>query len=696
MTYNILGLDYDLSDGIRNVAEMQNYFVECANDIYVKWETELTKRNMDELMMTIDEEFVCYIMEASKKAISRLSEYKIYTYNVDAFIDKIDEAGLANVWFETKAEIENEYIAILEEVEQAVEYREYRKANRTRKIGLNARGISEAQQYNMTSNTVHTIANALGNMSSNATAKKKKAKLLPKALEKFEEAFKYVIRSFTYVTISIILDECHETLEYYAPSTNDTKKAFSLLENVIEGHVPQDELPNIVHEILELDPLMEETYIYLVGEYGDESGEIHRLTNALYITSVAEFVSDILKTKLCNVNYAEKEEVVNARQEIIELCQRMGVSNESWLVPLDKILALYNKSEMSCDGHIYDDVEEYNVAKAELNEFREFTSNLDGNDESVLLEIKNKVEKYHSVSKEKYLNFIKQALEDYDCRYRVVEDVEYATREEADDVKAGLDFVADLIEKTDLSDIKKLQSAKDRITASNYSCSPVQKCSEYITDCMEAIEELNGKINKKEYTGRLEQASYMYDLMLSYHKTKFLNCVEESTRAILEEMLTDFRTINDKNCSTFLDANQTYYKKLNNAHLYLKNIVQKVEGKKSFFSKIADGTKELLYKGYEPDYNYFCNIYGDVLPEIPADIKTTLSNMDKEYNANFSQLQSEYQDKYQALGERWTLEETVLEGNSILEDEYVVTNEEINEIVLKCVGKNMKLNYLSK
>lgn len=695
MAYNILGYDYELPIGLKNVLEIQKYYSDCAKEIYADWEDDILQKNMDELMIAIDDEFFVYLSEAVKKAISKLSEYKIYTYNLDAFVEKIDEEGIANGWFAVRTKIENEYVAILEEVEEAAQYRAYRKENRPQLIGLTRRGKLDADDYNTVTGAVHSVANFVGNMSSNAKAKKKKQELFIRAVGVIEESFKDVVKGFAYLTVSIIMNEYTEPIEFEAPSIEDTKKASGLLDNLINGNIPQEEAGEIVHDILQLNPTLKKLYVYLIKEYGDEDGEIHRLTEALYIDSLDVFISNTLKDKLCDVNYLKKEEIEQSKNKIIQICQRWGVDSSTWIEPLDIVIQLHQKSEMSCDGHIYQDKESLNIAKSEKDKFLEYTDNLDGNNEERLLEIKTALEKFESLSKDKYLDFIVQALSDYDCRYRIVNDKEYSSREEADDMKAGIDFVADLLESSDLSNIKQLELSLEKLATCNLDNIPIEQCKNYIEEAISSINNFNDKLNNKMYNGRLEQASYVYDLMLAYQKVKFLNCVNENTKAELEQMLNEFKTINDKVCSTFLDANRTYYKKLSNAYSYLNNVVQKESGKKSFFAKIADGTKEMLSKGYEPDYNYFNAQYNGVLPELPEDIKTVLGNMDKEYNSEFTQLQTEYQNKYALMGKRWKMEEKVLEGKNIIEKEYEVTHDEINDVLSKYIGKLRKLKCLS-
>ena len=683
--YRILGKNYELDEGIYNRIKYQDIFGLQGIALSIDYEKALLENceDMDSLMQNETDITGFFLGQAIVSTLDMLGDLKVYTYDADSFVDLMNDSGVLESWNRRKSKIEDQYVSILEEAEEEIALREYRKASRGQMVGGgfgmgNAiKGAAKAEMYNMATGAIHSVANSIGNSSTNTELKRKKKNLYEIAIPQLKDAMREVISDMMIPFSKIVTVEGVLQIKY--SDSDDTSKAKALCQNICRGNIPQEEVVDYIYQVLELDPVQEDLFQFMMWEFGDENGEIRRLARDLHIFSVSSAVQKMMEDVIFEIDFADKDEIISGKDAVLQRANTVHEESDRWIEPLDEIIGLYEHAECTCDGIEYETENELENARNEMKRFIELTNNIDGNDENLLMELKGIFEDFTSGSRDKYVRFISKELEEFDTRRRTVNGNIYKTREEADKAIQSIAYIREAMNRLS-KETNSLVSARDKIKESGYNTKETEKFHYYLNECISARNSFDENISEAREGTRFERVAAVYKAMADRKKMKLLQCISKNEEEDLSALETELRMVKSRTLPSLNEANKVYVVSLKNAYTYQKNVVNKAsEG--SFFSKIANNTKEYFSKGYEEDYKYFMEKYNGQLPEQVENELSEYNEMESKYQDKIKRIESEYKDKYSNLGKEYKIKSKNINGASIIEPDVMVSKEEICEIL---------------
>ena len=304
-----------------------------------------------------------------------------------------------------------------------------------------------------------------------------------------------------------------------------------------------------------------------------------------------------------------------------------------------------------CNGYEYETEEDAEKARQERDRFVDLISNVKDNEEEKILEIKKVIEDEFSMkSKNDFLELIDKTLKEYDLKARRAFGDVYETKEEARKVVAEVEKLNSLIGIYDFNSKEHMYEIKESMENASIPDRIKAKYLYSVDSCIEAIEAAESLISNHNFANRYEQTKLYCEFGEINAKMNFLRSVYgfeskyETFDTLKNEFCKEFETIAGQRLyDELLVINQSYIKAVEKAITYKETIIDKPDGKKSLFSKLKDGAKELMVKGYVKEYNYVTQNGVVAIPSLKVKSENgTTINFDVELN---KKINTEHYDK---------------------------------------------------
>lgn len=294
-----------------------------------------------------------------------------------------------------------DYEEIMDEKNDAADYRKERKAGRSKAVGYGfglsgqLKASAKAGAVNMATGLGHSMVNAMGNAASSIAAAAKTTALFhnKENMEYLADCVTDVIRKVMNKTIAIV--EANTNIRYEEPSESQINEAKTIGNNVYNGVIPKDKIPYFLAQVLAVIPDAEWIYEFAIERYGDENQEIEKMAKAFGIDTfkIKKRILDSKCSDLAASMTYDEEQVLAVKEKIAEVCKYFGYSNAAlYLQAANKRLREIDIKLRTVEGVEYktreiakDVSEDFKTFNTKLNEFNFNEFNL--LDEAVVSEL---------------------------------------------------------------------------------------------------------------------------------------------------------------------------------------------------------------------------------------------------------------------------------------------------------------------
>lgn len=319
--------------------------VEQASDCFDIWYEK--QYSCESLLRNIDEMWRQACHPLVKKGIEMLSAVGVYSLDENIFIDRYIE-GCVNDFFEVALDMESRVGKVERQKQEEILYRQQRKDSRGRVIGGGfglggaLKGMATAGVLNATTGMAHSIGNTVGNIGSSIAASSNKSSILKATKEPLKKA---LLKSVWKVVGSIrrALDqEAGIKCKYVTDSECDSANA--ILSNYTQNRIPEGRKKEQLLKALQLNPYNIQSYYYIWEAYGDENGELKKMSSyfgielEMYLKDTAKKYADDLYEKVCGPyerawNKREagiqfETEIKDALSNMIQYCKKCEITEE--------------------------------------------------------------------------------------------------------------------------------------------------------------------------------------------------------------------------------------------------------------------------------------------------------------------------------------------------------------------------------
>lgn len=614
---------------------------------------------------------------------NKLTKYEIYDLTQSAYSNRYGCSweNVNDVYEELLGRYED--ITLSEEERNAA--RTARRQNRGRLVGGGfglegaAKGIATAGTFNMAAGALHGTANLIGSGIDKLNSSMLLSELYKET--KVKEMLAYAIVNEVediYEGFRKCINENHRK-NYFIDNFNESK-ATALFDNARKIRDKREEL--LVQSLKE-DPFDNGIYKYILKAYGDEDNELQRMSD-LFVPDSFNMLSkklELLENELSSFIYSEPSIIEENKESYIEYCDWLGIESSKHKALIDELLSEYDLLSRKVDGVEYETREEADNARKELEEFIRLTEGVTINTEDDLHSIRQTVEQFQSRTKNKYIEFIEKELEEFDLRYRTIQEVVFESREEADHARNSVKQIEQWYQEATFNNAKDIQDLKNKIEKDIQS-----ELKELYIDKLdnmyqvwEKAQNLCTEFPNMSMIGedRINTSKKLYQALEVEEELKVYELSFPEFQEDLQNVLLRFNTINNVKYESVLKANMEYAKEVKHAISYFEYLKEKNNDKKSFFKKALNGVKGLVAKNYEDEYNYITN-NGTMEIPVRSDWKPLIESMETDNKEKISQMQEAIKERYIRL----TLPSEVLD-KIIYSDSIIEKNKELSKDRIK-------------
>ncbi len=625
--------------------------------------------NMDAVINNVDDFGNTYIYKIVEWGVSFLNQNKIYSYDIGRFIEEYCKEYL-DPWFDATEEIEEQYNEILMTKEEAMAYRRQRKDSRGRLVGGGfgvsgaAKGMAMAGAANLATGLAHSAVNAVGNMASSISASAKKGSLYKstKTRDTYADGLYHAMFGLHYAIAKALDDNSDCPVTYLRKGA--ATEADAIFSNIKKGIVPKEDIPEQLTKAISIYPYDKEVYEYIFDHYGDKEGEL-LVTSDYFGCSLYKRIYTELETKFVALNFLYPKTLRNSKEKFTQVCEHCGIPSKDYIDVIDNILLMHDENAKNYDAITYPDQETASKVKEELTALVNRVENISGNDEELILTIIKEIETLRCESKEKYLNYLREALNRADIRYKTVKGVLFSDRETARKARQEAAKIEELFRNCNFNTLEEIRTLRNTV-------------AEYETDLKENfLKKLDAMIDiwqkqdslpaqyqsfffvKRKYFSDL----YYYALGLKWESEK-LGFLNENYLNWFTYMENAFMTIKGERYYSAEEANKKYYGAFAHAVSYLNYLNEKNGPKKGFLSSLKNNLSGVVVKNYESDFAFITN---NGTLQMPNDTKeegeelvrqhmkfmTDITNRANSHNSLLEQLDqpAELQEEYLSIAE---------------------------------------------
>ncbi len=301
---------------------------------------------------------------ANQPLFEELTSLEIYDVSEDRYDDNC--FSLEEV-YSAFNEIAGKYDDIIAEQEAAEEYRAERKASRGRVVGGGfgvggaIKGMATAGAMNAISGMGHSIANAIGNASSAATAASDK-----KALYKNDDTCIVLAKAIHLDIISCYfshVDFINQLKDDYFVDSFDLDRAGALFDSAKK--VEQKRVELLIESFVNY-PWNEELLIYIFKEYKQERRNVWEIAKRFHI-DLTEIAEEVFANDYASTGKTSEIAAQTVKKEILSQMKVFGIQKSETIDTIEKdgirrILKEYDTANHILRQTIFDEIEKYDAS----------------------------------------------------------------------------------------------------------------------------------------------------------------------------------------------------------------------------------------------------------------------------------------------------------------------------------------------
>lgn len=329
------------------------------SDCFETWYAE--QYNCNNLLKNIDDIWYQVSYPLAQKGVEILNAQGVYSLDEQMFMEKYARRCVDG-FFKVVDDIENQSEQIDRQKQQEHLYRQQRKASRGRVVGGGfglggaVKGMATAGLINATTGMVHSLGNAVGNIGTDIAAGSSKSDVFKRAKEPLKQA---LIESAWLIVEGIRTAlEKEASIKCKAVTASECDKANAILKNYKEARIPEEQKKAQLIMALQLNPYNFETYHLIWEDYGDENGELRKMSSYFgvqleeYIKNKAIEYGDKLYLETCipyenawnkrETGISIEKEIQDALDNMIQYGNKCDVSEEA-IPSIDKCKKILEK-----------------------------------------------------------------------------------------------------------------------------------------------------------------------------------------------------------------------------------------------------------------------------------------------------------------------------------------------------------------
>jgi len=420
-------------------------------------------------------------------------------------------------------------------------------------------------------------------------------------------------------------------------SEESLEEAKTIFGNI--GFVEDKE--ELIVEVIQLNPFADYAISYAFENGIGNQEEIKEYARVLELE--IKPIKNITKVEkmLLYTNYTDLNELENNKKVIDDICDEYNIDRSRYDELLtDKIEKIRNEL-MFYDGVLYSTVEDSLEAKEVLNSVAEELMKTDETDRKVLEESINRLESSKLLTKDKYLNYLQNALDKANENAKMVFNVKFNDEEYASRNREKCKEIFDFLKEKVFNDVDELEKYKETIKMQldEQLIGTYSNRINSLIDLFSISNQLNEKYQNYSFQNKLEETEVVIDIDSVFNAMKKLNLKNENFNLVHDRLVNQYLEVYNIHCDTIDEAIKKYVNLVKHAKAYKKSIEEKknMNFKKGFFNAIKSGVSSVWNSQYESDYKIVTNNESNPLPNISEEMLGKINELRGQAKETFNQ-----------------------------------------------------------
>ena len=327
-----------------------------------------TLKSADELFERLPEEVETSLAETASMVADDLAANGIFDVGMkrlsaDLHVRADSEAGPFN-------RVQDKYYGIIGKAAELEAQRQEARDNRGQVIGggFGVEGAVGGMVLAAVANAAIGLTYGLANLTANAASKlgdnEKKQRLLSAPATKADLGDFFVRVALQGAELVAEMVNSHADTPPYTPvSDTDREKSAAIVENVLAGRVPENEIQPILIQALTLDPFDAAAWTCWLDRFGDQDGSIAAAAVAIGVNEVETHKAKLVSDRKASLAWSNPEECQTNCLALEEYAQWLGVPFDAERSAIESKAARLDLERRTFNGTEYPSLAEVTAAR---------------------------------------------------------------------------------------------------------------------------------------------------------------------------------------------------------------------------------------------------------------------------------------------------------------------------------------------
>ncbi len=309
----------EISNDLEEYNKFRHAFLPLADEAARKFEMIYKKENhsLSGLVKNFDHQVMEAITPVLNQCTKLLFDQGIFDVDKDTFLNRYCTKYITVI--DSFQKFVDKYYQILGDKEAARMYRNQRKASRGMFVGGGfglegaVKGMATAGALNIASGFMHSIANGIGNMFSNAECRRKMDAVFnhPDTLEELKDSVWESAFHMHYAYLDVLEEKTGGRIHKFEP--DDYQKAEAICKNIASLQPDFESVQPAICQMLKAHPYEFDFYCLIIAQYGDENNQLQEIGEFFHIDidAIKIYIYDTIIKKIDFKTVEDMEQVIS-------------------------------------------------------------------------------------------------------------------------------------------------------------------------------------------------------------------------------------------------------------------------------------------------------------------------------------------------------------------------------------------------
>lgn len=684
-TFDFYGETITISDGqenyIRLRQEMEGIAAQLKGEFIQQYQRDY--HTIDQVVANVFNVGEAYVLRAAAWCIELMGKNHIYNYDTERFIKSYGLVPM-EVWINACDKIANSYTSVIVNAQMAASVKQWQQNYRSKWLGSAFSALPAVGKMPMDWSTGEEYPSVGDSIAPIICPNLVALFNHPDTLKTLADGLYRSVMGMHQGLVRVLMEQSDHLIQ--GLDDEKLRDVPVVFNNIVKGLVSSEDVIAQAAAVVRIYPFKKDLYMYMFDHYGDPSNILTQMTCFFGLGDFMDtYKIESVEKRIGEMDLTDLDALRNGREKIKTICENSGVDGTDYLSAFDTLIQRAREAARFVDGIVYEDDDLAGKARRELKELFEKTHEISGNKEDEIRQILDQVNTYSCKSRQKYAQYLEEALRRADLRYRNVKNIMFETREQAEQARKECETFEALL-KEPCKSMADIQALKEKAEGMETS---VRDIYTQLVACMNTVWNRQDILysTKALYRPekRTEYTSMWYEATELFRSGQLLHLENEAYLKWYDMMNKDFLTVKGTVYNTALEANRAYYKVLGHAIAYKKYMDEKNNTSKGFFSSLKNSFSGLWTENYQEDFSWLTLGGSRYLPPDTEEEGTGLENQYGSMNSFMENNLNAIRQIMDRVALPYTQQDEILSLEPLMIKDQHISREEIRDVMNKAL-----------